>query len=202
MSRCCCCGPGGTDDGAGSGSAAGGGGFAVIDRRTDALDVSGTAAETLLTAAEIGAGSSPNGSIIRGRVRGLYANRDNGVIRGQTWRVRLGGVVIWEGAINFTGATAFVYRPHELIFDLFVQSQTLVQLGGRWAVNNGMAAVTGLGNISVDNIGAESVIGSVDAGFATDLTVSQELLISIQHSNNNANIHYVRQGAYIERSTP
>lgn len=200
----CCC-PVQTNDGAVPGAAAT---SSLLYVTTDALDITNTAAETdVLNYTVPGGSQAPyNDIVLRASVRGSYTNRDNGILHGQTWRVYLGATNWWTGTFNVTGATAYVPHPVRFDVELAIRAQSQQLGSGRWAMTS-TATVTstvGYGQINTTGEGNFNAIGSVDPVLSTgpiavDMSADAAFRITFQDSVANANLHFVRYLAMLER---
>jgi len=149
--------------------------------------------------------SIPSGLFLAGRALRVcaFGNVLHNTTTGMTLTVAIsyGGTTIFSDATLTYGTTADADRqPWFLNFTLTAQANNNQRMGGLFqAFGPTITNATGIGDIGVDEILANSPIGSATGGIAVDSDAGDRVLdILFTMSNANALHEWVCQGAFVE----
>jgi hypothetical protein len=175
------------------------GGFAVpvvLARLTTPVDVVNTLTETTLFTYTVPANTLGTTRRLRLELGGDYLNNSGGTLTtSETLRIKFGGTTIWQddGKLHANSSNRKPWFMRVNITNLgAANSQSL----GGWITLGGSPSTTGIGEYGDDEIDAQTAIGNT--GLTIDTTAAADLVVTVQHGQQHANISYRANSGVLE----
>ena len=173
----------------------------ILDKSTTTTTVNNTATDTTIYTLSVPANTLGTNHMLRVDMGGTYLN-NGGSASTLTVRIKFGPVptVMYADATYSIGTGSTVKSAWELHFILAADaSATAQKVRGRFEIgDNAAGATTGSGDLGTATATRNGTMSPIYGTAAVDSTVTQTLLVTMQHSVANTSISIVREGVLTE----